>query len=274
MAGEWAKDLLANNPYVDETIIYNSFLQNRRGGLWYRTKNDIVSFLSALRKIRTEGYDLGIDLRSYFMNSLPLLYLSSVKYVVGYSTGGFGFLLDKEVPYRADVHEVLHVTDLIKSIGIDVRDEEIHISYKIPDAAQEQAAHTLDLEGIDQGELFIVIHPGTADRKKEWNIEGWKAIIRHLKPYRMKIVFCGGPSDSRMVDTILSQGTQDGVINLSGLLSIETFAVVLKKASLVIGLDSFPCHLATAVGTPTLVLWSGINDPTLWKTLWGERKNC
>lgn len=267
MAGEWAKDLLVKNPYVDEVIIYNNFLHNRSGSLWSRIRNDVISFLGALRKIRGEGYDLGIDLRSYFINSIPLLYFSDVKYIVGYGTGGFGFLLDKEVPYRTGIHEVLHIAGLIRSIGIDASDEEMYPSYKISATAEEQAGYILESKGINPKESFILIHPGTADRKKEWNIQGWRAIVKSLKPYGVKIVFCGGPSDVHTIRAILSDKNQDGVIDISGVLPIEAFAGVLKRASLVIGLDSFPCHLASAVGTPTLVLWSGINDPIQWKPL-------
>lgn len=265
LVGEWSKDLLVNNSYVNEIIIYNNFSHNRSGSLWYRIKNDIVSFLRTSRKIRRKSYDLGIDLRAYFINSIPLLYFSGVKYIVGYGTGGFSFLLDREVSYRAGIHEVLHVVDLIRSIGIDVKDEEIHPLYKITPAAEELAKSVLESAGINSKEPFIMIHPGTADRKKEWNIRGWRTIIQCLKAYGVKIVFCGGPSDTHTVRAILLNGNRDGVIDISGPLPLEVFAGVVKRASLVIGLDSFPCHLAATLGTPTIVLWSGINDPTQWK---------
>ncbi len=264
LVGEWSKDVLANNPYVEEIIIYNNFLHNRSGSLCTRIKRDIVSFFGTLRKIRGEGYDLGIDLRSYFINSVPLLYFSGIKYVVGYGTGGFAFLLDREVPYREGIHEVLHVADLIRSVGIEVNDEEIHPVYEILPTAEEQAERILESEGINSKEAFVVIHPGTADTKKEWNISGWQTIISRLKERHAKIVFCGGLDDISTIKSILSNVTADGVIDLSGSLSIEVLGAIFKRASLVIGLDSFPCHLAATLGTPTIVLWTGINDPTQW----------
>ena len=265
LVGEWARVLLANNPYVNEIIIYNSFLHNRSGSLWHRVKADIASFLKALRKIRGEDYDLGIDLRSYFINSIPLLYFSGVKYTVGYGTGGFGFLLDKEVAYKTGTHEVLHVADLVRSIGIDIKDEEVHPLYKVPAAAEEQARRILKSEGINLKEPFLVISPGVGDKKKEWKIQNWKILTKRLKTHNIKIVFCGGPGVSRTIKTILSNSSQDGIIDLSGSISLEVFAGVVKRASLVVGLDSFPCHLAAALGIPTVVLWSGINEPEQWK---------
>ena len=265
LIGEWAKDLLVNNPYVNETITYNSFLHNRSGSLWHRIRSDAISFLNAFKKIRKERYDLSIDLRAYFINSIPLLYLSGVEYIVGYGTGGFGFLLDKEVLYRTGIHEVLHIADLIKSIGVDVKDEEIRPLYKISILGEERAKSLLKSEHIQSGESFILIHPGTSDKKKEWNIQGWKTIINDLKQSGVKIVLCGGSNDIHIVKAILSEGSQNGIVNITSPLPLEVFAGVVKRASLVIGLDSFPCHLAAALGTPTVVLWSGINDPVQWR---------
>ncbi len=265
LAGEWSKDLLSNNPYVDEIIVYNCILQNRSGSLWQRVTSHVASFLRTLKKIREERYDLGIDLRAYFGNSVPLLYISGVRYIVGYGTGGFGFLLDKEAPYRTGVHEVFHVADLLKSIGIAAEDEQIRPFYKVSVAAEEQARRILESKGVNLNESFIVIDPGTGNKKKEWKIQNWRTLTKRLKIHGMKIVFCGGSDVNRTIKAILSNGDEDGIINMSGSIPLEVFAGVVEKASLVIGLDSFPCHLAAALRTPTVVLWSGINDAAQWR---------
>ncbi|MCP4363828.1 MAG: glycosyltransferase family 9 protein [Planctomycetes bacterium] len=265
LAGEWSKDLLSNNPHVDEIIVYNCILHNRSGSLWQRVTSHAASFLRTLKKIREERYDLAIDLRSYFGNSVPLLYLSGVRYNVGYGTGGFGFLLDKEVPYRTGVHEVLHIADLLKSVGVDVVDEEVRPIYEVSEHAAQQAERLLHSKGMGPKEPFIAIHPGTADKKKEWNTLGWQTVIARLKERHAKVVFCGGPDDTHTIKSILYSVTGDGVIDIYGPLPVEVLGAVFKRASLVIGLDSFPAHLAAAVCTPTVVLWSGINDPTQWR---------
>ncbi len=265
LAGEWSRDLLSNNPHVDEIIVYNCILHNRSGSLWQRVTSHAASFLRTVKKIREERYDLGIDLRAYFGNSIPLLYISGVRYIVGYGTGGFGFLLDREVQYRAGRHEVVHIADLIKSVGVDVVDEEVRPIYEISEHAAQQAFRMLNSKGMGPKEPFIAIHPGTADKKKEWNVLGWQTIIARLKKGHVKVVFCGGPDDTHAIKSILYSVTGDGVIDISGPLPVEVLGAVFKKASLVIGLDSFPAHLAAAVGTPTVVLWSGINDPAQWR---------
>ena len=53
-------------------------------------------------------------------------------------------------------------------------------------------------------------------------------------------------------------------INLSGKTSPRVSAVILEQCSLFIGHDSGPMHLASAVGIPTLGLFSWQNPPGQW----------
>ena len=45
-------------------------------------------------------------------------------------------------------------------------------------------------------------------------------------------------------------------------------AAVIEQSDLFVGADSGPAHLAAAVGTPAVVLFSGTNDPRQWQP-WG-----
>jgi len=60
-------------------------------------------------------------------------------------------------------------------------------------------------------------------------------------------------------------GDLKGCIYLPALISFELFAAVAKRASVFIGLDSMPAHLAASFNTPTVVVWCGINDPVQWR---------
>ena len=46
----------------------------------------------------------------------------------------------------------------------------------------------------------------------------------------------------------------------------EATARTLEAADLVVGADSGPAHLAAAVGTPVVVLFSGTNNPQQWQS--------
>jgi ADP-heptose:LPS heptosyltransferase len=48
-------------------------------------------------------------------------------------------------------------------------------------------------------------------------------------------------------------------------LTIDELAALMERANLFVGADSGPAHLAAAVGTPAVVLFSGTNDSRQWR---------
>jgi ADP-heptose:LPS heptosyltransferase len=59
-----------------------------------------------------------------------------------------------------------------------------------------------------------------------------------------------------------------GVIDWTGQLSVGELAAVIGQSDLFVGGDSGPAHVAAAMGTPAVVLFSGTNDPRQWRP-WG-----
>ncbi|MEN9654300.1 MAG: Lipopolysaccharide core heptosyltransferase RfaQ, partial [Chlamydiota bacterium] len=53
-------------------------------------------------------------------------------------------------------------------------------------------------------------------------------------------------------------------INLCNQLSWQEFGATLQRARLVISVDSAAVHLAAATQTPLIILFAGINCPTMW----------
>ena len=72
----------------------------------------------------------------------------------------------------------------------------------------------------------------------------------------------GGPTeetDVLMVQSLMHHPAE----NLVGRFSLLQFAGLLKRCAAIITLDSFPMHLAAALGIPTIALF-GANSSTLW----------
>jgi len=53
----------------------------------------------------------------------------------------------------------------------------------------------------------------------------------------------------------LSEKTKENVVNLAGQLEFGAFLSLVKRARLVVTVDSGPLHLAAAFGKPTISLW-------------------
>lgn len=260
MAGEWAVKYLESRPEVDRVLVYNSVVHNRSRGFLKNALNAARTFVFNLREIRKEAYDICMDLRAYPFNSLILLYLSGARYKAGFATGGFGFLLDRIVPYRFGVHETEHLSDVLAALGIEAPEEGLKPKYTPPLSAYKECAMMIDSLGIREGEPFVLVHTGSGNRAKLWKSEEWQALVDSvIRDHRIKVA----------VYDDLGHDIK-GCIMLPTLISFEVFAVITKRTRLFIGLDSLPAHLAASFGTPVVVVWCGINDHNQWRPLGGR----
>lgn len=98
---------------------------------------------------------------------------------------------------------------------------------------------------------YAVIHPFASAAGKTWPAARFIDVarqLRHLEP-----IFIGGPGDD------LSKFSEFGIrIN-----SLKDTLILIQSASLFIGNDSGPAHIAAAFNIPLVVLF-GESDPAIW----------
>jgi ADP-heptose:LPS heptosyltransferase len=102
--------------------------------------------------------------------------------------------------------------------------------------------------------LLAIIHPVAASPEKTWRAEGFLAVAEQLKAAGMEPVFIGAAGDD------LSPFRAYRVIAGAPLSEIKT---LLSTASLFVGNDSGPAHMAAAFGVPEVVIF-GDSDPAIW----------
>ena len=112
---------------------------------------------------------------------------------------------------------------------------------------------------------FIALSLGSKLLVKDWTSENWKNLLARLSSCysALAIVALGAEEEREKTDSILAhwKGT---VANLCGRTSPRVSAAILEKASLFVGHDSGPMHLASAVGTPCVAIFSACNPPGQW----------
>lgn len=257
LVGQWAVCCIKHNPAVDKILVYNALRHNRSGNLIRNAIEAFKGFSSNVMCMRKEGYDLCIDLRAYPFNSIPLIFLGKCKYKVGFDVGGYGFLLDKIIPYRRGVHELAHVEDALRAIGIDTPIRAIKPEFKVPYTAEQESERVLLDIGIHLKESFVLLHTGSGNVHKLWEKERWQDLINKIRrEYNMKVVVC---------DPVY--GDLTGCLTLSSMMPLELFAAVAKRSELFVGLDSLPAHLVASFGTPVISVWCGINDSVQWRPI-------
>ena len=96
-------------------------------------------------------------------------------------------------------------------------------------------------------------------------MDRWAEVIDHcVQERQMKCILTGGrsPMEQAQIATIKSS-SRSKVIDLSGKTDLLTLAALVRKARLLITVDSAPMHFAAAWETPQVVLF-GPTNPFHW----------
>ena len=102
---------------------------------------------------------------------------------------------------------------------------------------------------------YAVIHAAAAAPDKTWRADGFLKAARHMqKALDLEPVFIAGPGDD------LRAFREFRTVSGAPLAEIKS---LLKGASLFIGNDSGPAHMAAAFGLPVVVVF-GESDPRIW----------
>ena len=109
---------------------------------------------------------------------------------------------------------------------------------------------------------FVAVVPGARWDTKRWPIERYTQLVRQLIGEGRQVVLLGSPDEKALCDQIereVAGGMR--VMNLAGRTALGEMIAVLAHATLVIGNDSGPLHVAVALGRRTLGIY-GPTDPS------------
>ena len=134
--------------------------------------------------------------------------------------------------------------------------------------AVEQILRSIKLRGIGTGRSHdgdVVVHPGSGSPDKCWPLEKFVKLTEKVKRLKKDVrVLIGEVETERW-----SAEQVASIEKVAPVRRIGTYLELLNElrtASLMIGNDSGPGHLAGIVGVPTLVLF-GPTDPAMWRPL-------
>lgn len=257
LAAPFAKDLKGNIPWVDKLITFRC--------PWSPMFRDysLQSFKDAwktLTRLRTDKYDLAIDLRGDFRNIL-FMYLTGAKRRVGYDITGGGCLLTDVVPFEK--HKYRHQLEGNLAIAryLNCRIISPYPQLSIPPKDKQWARNFL-LQYRMESFPMIGIHPGAREANKLWETDKWAKLIGCIvSSYNAKVLVFYAGKEKEIVKQIRNLACYpDSVVPISA--PLPSFIALVNQLDLLIGLDSGPVHIAAAVGTPSVVLF-GPKEPSL-----------
>ena len=107
----------------------------------------------------------------------------------------------------------------------------------------------------------VVVHPGAASAARRWPADRWRQVVQGLVDRGHDVAITGGHGEGARCAGIAAGLPR--VRNFAGELSVSALADLVAGAPLLLAGDTGPAHLATAYGTPSVLLF-GPSSPALW----------
>ena len=137
-----------------------------------------------------------------------------------------------------------------------------HVRF-VPTAHEEALVAQVLSEAPASGARPMVFQPGSGWPLKNWVAERWGRLgIEIRRRWGMNPLVPGGPGETALVQAVV-EASEGSCLGLAERLSVGALAALYRRASLVIGIDSGPLHLAAMVGARIVGLY-GPFSPRQW----------
>ena len=238
---------------------------------WYLSKSifpgyGLICYIYQIIKLRAEikgcNYDIAIDLRAWFPNSIFIIWLAGIPQRVGWDRYGLGPLLTHPSRFNYDQrHEIEHQLDLLRFFPnapksfLPIR--------MVPLRIDPNAFKKIDtfLGGISK---YCVIHMSGSTQSREWTIFGWVEVLRYCLDRQIIPVITGIGKRALTLSTNVLR-LAPGAIGLVDKLSWTEYVALISKAEFVISIETSAGHIAAALNKPTISIYGGMADWRHWK---------
>jgi ADP-heptose:LPS heptosyltransferase len=263
--------LLTNVPVASKAAPVASVLENT--GLFDRVLEyplqlrDLGTIRQLRSQIRSQKFQAVIHLAA------PRGRLNSIRDYVFFRACGIKHIIG--VPFKRRDLEVSRVSSglyesesvrlarRLSSLGvIDLADESFW-NLRLSASENSQAAGWLEKFHISAP--FLAVGIGTKMAEKDWGSANWTQLLVRLTDRCSDFPLVAlGSGDEREVTEECIRAWKAPAANLCGVCSPRVSAAILQRAILFLGHDSGPMHLAAAVKTPCVALFSGRSPPGQW----------
>ena len=249
-------EILRGNPLIDELIEIDTKSIRRR-----QPVDELLGEIRAQAKgLRRGKYDVAIDFQG-LLKSAAIAKLAGVRRRFGFARKALRepasrFLLTDTVEVPGDIHVIRKNLALASaSLGIAVPDNSFEFPISTSPEHVREAEETIARAGPD----FAVLNPGGGWATKLWPAEKFGELARLLwERHRIASVISVGPKEEHLAERAIERAGTARVA-VAGL-SLKGFYELSRRASLYVGGDTGPTHLAVAAGAPVV----GLFGPTEW----------
>ena len=213
---------------------------------------DAADIAALTDRMRALAPDEALISTSFHQSSLPLalvLRTAGVPRISAISVDYPGSLLDVRHHVDDDLPEPERALSLARAAG-----------FELPPGDDGLLAVRRPLPPIDHEPGYVVVHPGASVPARAWPADRFAEAVEALSDEGHRVLVTGGPGECALTAAVA--GTRG--VDLGGATSLPEMAAVLDGAAAVVVGNTGPAHLAAAVGTPVVSLFSPVVPAERW----------
>ena len=243
--------LLQMNPCVDRILLFNK--KNFRS-----LKGFMKEFFPFKNELQDQSYDAVLDLQGLFKSAAIAFFAkSNIKLGICNMREMSDKISKPVIGENAEGHIVERYLDTARAVGCVVSN--VLFPIQIPSDESEKAHEIMDRAGLRDGNPFVAFVVGANWPNKRWPTENFAALGDWFYELAVVPVLVGsGDLDAQLAQEIESK-MEIPPINLVNRTNIPQLAQVLRSSRLVIGGDTGPVHLGSALGVRTIMLMGPTN---------------
>ncbi|MBV9454071.1 MAG: glycosyltransferase family 9 protein [Rubrobacter sp.] len=250
-------------PWVDEVLPWRVVWQE----LGNRLARDPAREWELIETLKEGRYDAAVILTSFKQTPHAAAYacvLADIPLRLGESKEWGGSVLTTEVPpARDELHQAERNLRLIEHAGFQVEDRSLGVS--VPPRARKSTTALLKAHGVVPGTPYLLLCPWTSCQARTYASERFALATRRLSEETdWPVVVTGTEADQARSGELFS--VLDGrSVDLVGTTDLCELAAVVEGARLVLTNNTSTMHLADALRTPSVVLFSGTELEEQWR---------
>jgi ADP-heptose:LPS heptosyltransferase len=252
VCGPWNQGLAGGLGWFDRVVPFNAYDANRRIDPPLEADR-----LTRFARLNLGSYDLAIDLR-HEPDTRPLLLSVDAGLRAGFQAPARsgGTRLDLVVP---------DTQDALRLAGAEPLQAGVRLETLAAAVAATFARRRRDPAVAPAEPRYIVLAPGAGAPVKRWPLERLTALAADLVGrHGVDVVLVGSADDRAQAAALAATLPAARVRDLTAAMPLADLPALLRGASLFVGYDSGPSHIAAALGVPTVCVFAGVSDASVW----------
>ncbi len=248
-------------PWIDDVIVWRPIWQDVGG----RMPLNPACELELIDMLAQRQFDAALIFTSFSQTPHTpgyVCYLAGIPLRAGESNEfGGGTLSTQLQGAPTEMHQVERNLRLVEHLGFVARNRTLRVM--LSQEAKAAIPSLLRTTGIDPDTPYILLHPGASAKARRYPAERFGAAAEMLTRHGWQVLVTGVEREEEVLTKVQQAAPLAHI--LMGKTTLAEYAALVERAALVICNDTLPMHLADALRTPEIVLFSGTDYEEQWR---------